>query len=140
MVARRYVLLALALFAILASGTLGGLALAQFALSGVNPFYWNAPLPGPLVAAPEPGPVVETPPAPVVLPAAWSDVDRFDPRDAGFDPGPPETEPDPPPLPDPTPLIVDKPRVAATPAAAPPIAAPAPAPAEPVQAATPAAD
>jgi len=134
MVARRYVLLALALLAIVASGTLGGLALAQFALSGVNPFYWNAPLPGPLVAAPEPGAMIElAPPEPVVLPAAWSTPAADEGADAGFDPGPPDPALDEtPPAPPPEPILVTPPKSA--PAA---ISLTAPAPAVPVETAQP---
>ena len=107
MAASSLVRYALALLAIIGGGGLAGLFFAQFALSGLNPFYQNAPLPGPLVAVPEPGPAALPESIPAVATAGWSypalPVDRI-----GYDPGPPDPSLDlddrPPP---PEPLLVD---------------------------------
>ncbi|OQW43873.1 MAG: hypothetical protein A4S16_05150 [Proteobacteria bacterium SG_bin6] len=96
------------MLAIIGGGGLAGLFFAQFALSGLNPFYQNAPLPGPLVAVPEPGPAALPEGNLAVATADWSypapPVDRI-----GYDPGPPDPSldlDDPPP---PEPLLVDEP-------------------------------
>lgn len=103
----RLIRFALILLAIVAGGGLGGVFIAQFALSGLNPFYQNAPLPGPLVAVAEAAPAAPVP-TPSPAPADnWSypadPVDRI-----GYDPGPPDPsldEDDP--LPPLVPLRVD---------------------------------
>lgn len=101
----RLILYMLALLAILGLGSLGGLLLARFTLAGANPFYWNAPLPAPLVAVPEPGPAAEAPSPDAAPPPEWAyheeRIDRL-----GYDPGPPDPARDDDPAPPPEALLV----------------------------------
>lgn len=87
----------LVLLGLAAGGAGAGVLLGEFTVTGMNPFYWHAPLPGPLVpvAAASPAPaapldrIADMPPPEPIAP------DLLPGEAAGFDPGPPSADPDP---------------------------------------------